>query len=136
MALILHLCFCLSASGHYFKRFGMFKIVLLQISAVLTLALLLAAWLGVNAALSLTLGGLACIVPNALFALRLAIQARRPGGANVVSFFTGEFVKLALTVAMLLVIAMKYHELNWLALLVGFIVALKSYLLSFLFNKN
>ncbi len=119
----------------------MLKIVSLQIAVSVVVALILAAsWglgsAGLHAAVSAGLGGAACIVPNGLFAMRLMIQARRPSGANVASFFAGEFVKLALTVALLFVIAMKYHDLNWLALLIGFIAALKSYLLSFVFYKN
>lgn len=119
----------------------MLKIVSLQIAVTAIVALVLAGlWgfgaVGLHAGLSAGLGGLACVLPNALFALRLMVQARRSGGANVASFFAGEFVKLALTVVLLFVIAMKYHDLNWLALLIGFIAALKSYLLSFLIHKN
>jgi ATP synthase protein I len=34
-----------------------------------------------------------------------------------------------LTLALLVLVARVYHDLNWLALLVGFIVALKSYII-------
>ena len=45
------------------------------------------------------------------------------------SFFIGEFIKIALTVALLGAIGWLYHGLNWLALIAGFIVALKSYII-------
>ena len=45
------------------------------------------------------------------------------------SFFIGEFIKIALTVALLGAVAWLYHDLNWLALIAGFIVALKSYII-------
>lgn len=119
----------------------MLKTVYLQVIVTFVVAVLAAAaWgfgsSGMNAGLSVGLGGAACIVPNGLFALRLASNAKRGGQASFVAFFAGEFVKLTLTVALLFVIALKYHELNWLALLIGFIAALKSYLLSLLVNKN
>jgi ATP synthase protein I len=43
------------------------------------------------------------------------------------TFFFGEFAKIAITIALMAAIAVWYQELNWLAMLVAFIVALKSY---------
>ena len=79
--------------------------------------------------LSAVLGGLCCVVPNGLFALRLFANAQRLAVANPMTFFIGEFIKIALTVALLGATAWLYHGLNWLALLCGFIVALKSYII-------
>ena len=42
-------------------------------------------------------------------------------------FFIGEFAKITLTVACLAAVAFWYQDLNWLAMLMAFIVALKSY---------
>lgn len=78
---------------------------------------------------SAVLGGLCCVVPNGLFALRLFANAQRLSEANPATFFIGEFIKIALTVALLGAIAWLYHGLNWLALMCGFIVALKSYII-------
>lgn len=96
----------------------------------------LAAFWGLHAAASALLGGLACAVPSALFALRLSIEARRPGGASVHGFFIGEFAKLAATVGLLFLVGSTYHDLNWLALIIGFVAALKSYFLMFAFGRN
>jgi ATP synthase protein I len=112
----------------------MAKAVLLQCAMTFIVATLAAMLGGVHAAVSAALGGLACVIPNALFALRLSVESRRPGGATVHGFFFGEFVKLAVTVLLLFVVASTYRELNWLALIVGFIAALKSYFLMFLFG--
>lgn len=114
----------------------MFRIVVLQVAAMLVVALL--AWLigGVHAALSAALGALASTLPNALFAWRLALDAKRPQGAGAHVFFIGELVKLLLTVALLFAIARFYDQLNWLALLAGFVVALKSYLVAFLIDRH
>jgi ATP synthase protein I len=110
----------------------MFRIVGLQILATLIVAL--AAWPlgGVKAAISALLGGAAVVVPNALFALRLAIAARRPQGTDMGVFFVGEFVKIGSTVALLALTAWAWKDLVWLALIVAVVAALKSYLIALL----
>lgn len=87
---------------------------------------LIAGWPALFSAL---LGGLSCVVPNALFALRLFVNAQKGEKATPAAFFVGEFIKIALTVALLAAAAWLYRDLNWLALIAGFIVALKSYLI-------
>lgn len=114
----------------------MVKAVLLQAVMTIAVALLAAMWGGFDAALSAVLGGLACVVPSALFALRLSVEMRRPGGATVHGFFFGEFAKLALTVLLLFLVATTVRDLNWLALIAGFIAALKSYFLMFAFGRS
>jgi ATP synthase protein I len=114
----------------------MTKAIALQLLVTFVVAMGAAMVGGAQAASSAALGGLACVVPNALFAWRLSIEMRRPGGATVQGFFVGEFVKLAVTVLLLFVIASVDRDLNWLALLVGFIAALKSYFLMFLFGQR
>jgi ATP synthase protein I len=68
-------------------------------------------------------------VPNGLFALRLSIGARKPGALNPMTFFFGEFTKIAMTVGLLALVVWWYRDLNWLALIAAFIVALKSYII-------
>ncbi len=84
---------------------------------------------GLPAMVSAWLGGLCCVVPNGLFALRLFANAQQLGAANPMTFIVGEFIKIALTLALLGAIAWLYRDLNWLALICGFIVALKSYII-------
>lgn len=105
----------------------MARIVLLQLSAALLVAVLAALTGGLSTGISALFGGLCCALPNALFALRLAMSARRPGGANPMSFFIGEFIKIALTIAMIAAVVFLYRDVNWLAFLIAFIVVLKSY---------
>lgn len=109
--------------------------VLLQFAMTALAAVLAAALGGVAAAVSAAAGGLACAVPNALFALRLHVERRRPGGATVQGFFVGELLKLVATVVLLYVVARAYRDLNWLALIAGFVAVLKSYFLMFLFDR-
>lgn len=107
----------------------MLRFVFLQLATTVIAALISGLIGGLPALYSTLLGGLCCVVPNALFALRLFASARRPGGADPMSFFIGEFIKIALTVALLGAVAWLYRDLNWLALIAGFIVALKSYII-------
>jgi F0F1-type ATP synthase assembly protein I len=165
----------------------MFRLVVLQ--ALVTVVVALVSWgvSGTAAAVSALLGGLACVVPNALFALRLWLVARQtaalqgdtvvwgageaglapaghgasyaadadgvhsglPAGAtdssgsirdnertgrdvarHMMAFFVGEFVKLALTFALLGAIATGYKDLVWVAMIIAVIATLKSYMLA------
>jgi ATP synthase protein I len=73
-------------------------------------------------------GGLAVWVPAALFARGLQRQkAAGDAGSALMGFFVWELVKIVLTVAMLLVAPRLVSELNWLALLAGFVVTMKVY---------
>ena len=105
----------------------MARIVLLQLCATLVIAMVAAASSGPAAGISALLGGLCCVLPNALFALRLFAGMQRPGGANPFTFFTGEFLKILTTIALLAAVVWLYHDVHWLAFLAGFIVVLKSY---------
>lgn len=112
----------------------MFRVVLLQGMAALLVAVIAGLWAGAAAAWSALLGGAACVVPNGLFALRLAAAARRPQGPSVATFFVGEFLKVALTVALLALIVWAYRDLVWLAMIAAVIVTLKSYFLALLWR--
>ena len=106
----------------------MLRIVLLQLTATVIAGVVAGLLGGVHALLSALLGGLCCVVPNGLFALRLFINARKPSAVNPMTFFIGEFIKIALTIALLSAVVWLYRDLNWLALIAAFIVALKSYI--------
>jgi len=107
----------------------MLRLVSLQMMATLVAGLIAGLLGGWSAMFSAVLGGLCCVVPNGIMAFRLFASAQKAGGANPATFFIWEFVKIALTLALLFFTARLYHDLNWLALLCGFIVALKSYII-------
>jgi ATP synthase protein I len=107
----------------------MLRVVLLQLATTVVAGLIAGLIGGIPALLSALLGGLCCVIPNSLFALRLFANAQKAGAANPMSFFIGEFIKIALTIALLGAVAWLYRDLNWLALIAGFIVALKSYII-------
>lgn len=106
----------------------MLRLVSLQLIVTFVAGAIAALFGGWAALVSAVLGGLCCVVPNAVMALRLFTASAKAGGANPYTFFIWEFIKIALTLALLGATALLYRDLNWAALLVGFIVALKSYI--------
>lgn len=107
----------------------MLRLVLIQLATSVFAAVVAGLLAGHHAFFSALLGGLCCVVPNSVFALRFYIGARKPGTLSPMSFFFGEFTKIALTIGMLAAVVIGYRDLNWLALIAAFIVALKSYII-------
>ena len=103
----------------------MFRAVLHQSVSTLLVAGLAWIWAGQHSAVSAGLGGAVIVVPNLLLALRLWAAARS-GKVSVGGVLVGEFIKVAATLALLVMVAGAYRDLHWLALLAGMIVALKA----------
>ena len=81
-----------------------------------------------QAGMSAGYGALAVVVPAAFFIRGLARQQKAANaGSALVGFFVWEMVKIVLTVAMLLAAPRLVVQLNWLALLAGFVVTMKVY---------
>ena len=108
----------------------MFRVVAAQL--LMSLLVAAGAWIigGHRAAVSSLLGGLACALPNGLFALNLARLEHRPEAHGVdsesgraqsyaVALLVGEFIKVVLTIALLVLIARMIRELVWPALIVA-----------------
>lgn len=79
-----------------------------------------------TAALSAAWGALCVIVPAALFARGL-VRTRRTAAEVLSGFFLWEIAKIALTLAMLGVSLRYFPALNWLALLAGMVITMKTY---------
>lgn len=72
-------------------------------------------------------GALAVLVPAVLFARGLIRQQRASApGAALAGMFVWEFVKIILTLVMLFAAPRMVNDLNWLALLAGFVVTMKA----------
>lgn len=86
-------------------------------------------WAGSTAALSALLGAGAYWFLNALFALRLRVNAARSARANPYALLFGELVKLLLTALLLGLVAWYAKEwLVWPAMLAGLVLTMKGYL--------
>jgi len=80
------------------------------------------------AAWSAAYGALAVVVPAIVFLRGLRRQqGAQHAGAALGGFFVWEMVKVVLTVAMLFAAPGLIPDLNWLALLAGFVVTMKVY---------
>ena len=110
----------------------MFRVIALQFLTSMVVAA--GAWMigGQRAAVSSLLGGLACTLPNGLFALNLAwLGRRRPSRAGTsgsgrarkyaLALLVGEFIKVVLTIGLLALIARTVRDVVWSALIVGVI---------------
>lgn len=114
----------------------MFVAVGLQVATVAVLAVTAGAWFDWSSAASVALGGAAAIVPNGLFALRLASHRGKPAESYPAVFFLGEFAKIGLTVALIVWLARTVESLRWLPLLVGLIAALQVPLFALLLQRD
>jgi len=109
----------------------MFRAILLQVGAVIITAVAAGLLVGTRGAVSATLGGVACTLPNFLFALRLKFVANRPGASYPANFFLGEFVKIGATIGLLVFVVKGYADLHWPSMLIGLGLALQAGFLAF-----
>jgi ATP synthase protein I len=109
----------------------MFRAILLQAGATIIAALLMGLFAGTRGAVSAALGGAVCTLPNLLFAVQLKLAAKGPAASFPVNFFLGEFVKIAATIGLLLLVAMVYADLHWPSMLIGLGLALQAGFLAF-----
>ena len=114
----------------------MFAAVGLQVASVLLFGLVAAGVSDWTSAKFFVLGGAAAVIPNALFALRLAVHRGRSPESYPVVFFLGEFVKIGLTLGLLAWIVHWQADVRWLALILGLIVALKAPLFALLIARD
>ena len=108
---------------------SMMRVLGVQVLASIVVACLARVLTGQDAmGWSALYGGLAVWIPAALFARGLPRQkATGHAGSALMGFFVWELVKIVLTVALLLAAPGLVPELNWLALLAGFVVTMKVY---------
>jgi ATP synthase protein I len=113
----------------------MFRVVLFQFVTSLIVAAVAGAIAGAHAALTALLGGLACTLPNGIFALHLSLLSRKrqfPGGgyaspdagsaaasSYAFAILMGEFLKVALSAGLLALVLVGYRNVVWLALTVS-----------------
>lgn len=111
--------------------------VALQWAVILALAVV--TWFGFGAigAQSLLSGGVAVALPNSLLALWLTLRLRQVGAVGVAALLGGEFLKLGMTVALLVIaVGALKPQIAWLALIVGVVAALKAQWLAVWFTRN
>lgn len=70
-------------------------------------------------------------LPGALFALRLKVSSDR---LTTSSLMIGQAIKVTVTIALLVAIAVFYPGVHWVALLTTFVLTLKAYWLAMAFR--
>ena len=108
------------------------RVLWLQVGVGVLMALLIVWITGeLHLAASVAWGAVAVVIPAVVFVRALSRQMRRtqPGSA-LVGLFVWELVKIILTVALLLVAPKVVSDLNWFALVAGFVVTMKVYWLA------
>jgi ATP synthase protein I len=109
----------------------MFRIVVFQIITSLVVAGVAGPLGGWPAAWSALFGGLACALPNALFALHLALMSQMrvrmrkglsahagpPASGSAMPLVIGEICKLLLTIGLLALLVRSYERVDWLSLI-------------------
>jgi ATP synthase protein I len=106
-------------------------VIVWQAGMAIGVALLAGMLAGRSAAWSAGYGALAVLLPAALMVRGLQRQRHvAQAGAAMLGFVIWESVKIALTVAMLLLAPVLIESLNWLALVAGLIATMKVYWLA------
>ncbi len=106
-----------TSSGHL-----VVKVLLAQAGLSMVVAMLFWGTNGHVAGYSALAGGLICVLPYAFLALRLTVPRSDPGPKGLVrAAYVGELGKLALTVAMFIVVFTLVRPLSAGALFAGFI---------------
>lgn len=87
-----------------------------------------------SSAISAILGGLAALLPAVLFATRAKVLTGHASavGSTIFALVTGELLKIIATVAMFVLAIVFYPDLDWLPLLLTYVLALKCYWLAWL----
>jgi ATP synthase protein I len=116
---------------------SIWRVVLAQIVVGSAVAALTWLFTGrVSAAWSAAYGGLAVVVPAALFARGLTSKATTVNsGTAVFGFLLWELVKIGLTIAMLYAAVWLVKDLSWPAMLVGLVITMKVYWVVFAWRK-
>lgn len=111
-------------------------IVRWQIAVALVLVLLV--WLFAGSLVvvqSVIYGALCAVLPNALFAHGLRERVGYGVQQRMGLFVVWEVAKIAMTIAMLYLAPKVIDEINWLALLAGFVVTIKLYWLALVWGS-
>ena len=110
------------------------RVFLWQFIIATIIALIAVAIGGFPYGIAAMLAGLSCLVPNGIFFLGLFLTQKIFDKIVPVTFFVMEFVKIAISVLIMILIFWFYRDIKWIVFIVSYILILKSYL--FLLSKS
>lgn len=108
------------------QQWSVWRVVGIQCAVTLVVAALAWVLAGKAAAWSAAYGGLVVVLPAIVFARAVVRQATHAGTA-LARLFGWELVKWVLSIAMLVAAPRLVKDLNWLALLAGMVIVMKTY---------
>jgi ATP synthase protein I len=109
-------------------RRGLFLILFWQAVASILVAFGFLLFVGLGAAVSSLVGAACYLFPQAIFVLRLALSTWRLANAEPKVMLVGYGLKMLVTLALLWLIAdVAADKIDWLAMVVGLVAALKGY---------
>ena len=110
------------------------RVVLWQLVIAVITALIAVIVGGKISGISSLLAGLSCVIPNGIFFSGFYVSEKWFHKNSPATFFVMEFIKIAISIVLVVLIFWLYREVNWIAFLVSYVVALKSYI--FLLSKS
>lgn len=107
------------------NKLAAYKVLLVIAIIIAAIAIILLLNIGRIAAYSAALGGIACILPNLLFA-RFAFRYSAAESAGLVMkwFYIGEAIKIIVTVLIFALSLIWFKDLNFAAMFITYIIAL------------
>lgn len=105
------------------------RVVLWQLVIAVLVALIAVLIAGNSAGIASILAGLSCVIPNGIFFLGFYIGEKILHKNSAATFFVMEFLKIAISIVLVVLIFWLYRGINWIAFLASYIVVLKSYIL-------
>lgn len=109
------------------------RVLLWQLGIAIIIALIALLIGGRPSGISSFLAGLSCVVPNIIFFVGLYLAEKIFRKIIPATFFVMEFVKIAISITLVLLVFWLYRDVRWIAFLVSYILVLKSYI--FLLSK-
>ncbi len=82
---------------------------------------------GNTATIAAILAGLCCVVPNIIFFVGLFLAEKLFGKVIPATFFVMEFVKILISIILVIAVFWYYWDIHWIAFIVSYILVLKSY---------
>jgi ATP synthase protein I len=124
--------------GEQYPQLKLWKVLVGQVVVGVLVALAAWGWTGnKDAGWSAAYGALAVVLPAAIFARGLTGRfASRDAGTAAASFMALEMVKIALSIAMLVVAPKVVAALSWPALLAGLVLTVKVYWVALVFSSK
>ena len=112
------------------------RVLLWQSAFAIVIALISVLIGGVPSGIAAILAGLCCVIPNVCFFAGLFFAQKIFHKIIPATFFVMEFLKILISILLVILVFWFYREIKWIAFIVSYILILKSYILLLLKLKS